>query len=353
MTSRGRLAPVSFCRKGRALAQVWMASVSVLETILTSQLAQKLSSRAGAVIALIGQDALEIVTLGSKITANTPMEIGSLTKPFTALLLAEAIQRGELRPDTRIDELLFNERWEGEPITVKHLATHTSGLPRLSMPRWRLFLHPRDPYRTYTRDYLHGYLRRNKPSLPAQVKTAYSNLGFAVLGLALEKASAQTYRQLLQSRLLDPLKMHATGLHVSGQPDLCERGHRANGRTTSVWHFDAYVACGGMVSTLTDLITATRAFLNPAHPIAETLNLTLQPRAEMLKGSGGLAWMIPNKDWAWHNGATFGYTSYLGINRLRGAGVVILCNQYLSKQATELGHQIMRHIAEKSAEKQL
>jgi len=327
-----------------------MASIAS-EAICISPLAQKLSSHAGAVVALIGPTSLEVIPLGSNITGDTPMEIGSLTKPFTALLLAEAIRRNELQPNTRIDELLFDEQWPGDPITVEHLATHTSGLPRLSMSLWTIMLHPLDPYRGYTRDYLLGYLRRRKPSVPAQVKAVYSNLGFAVLGLALEKASSQNYQHLLQGRLLDPMKMRASGLHLSGQPDLCERGHRASGRATPVWHFDAYAPCGAMVSTLTDLVGAARAFLDGTNPIADSLSLTLQPRATLLKNSVGLGWMIPDKDWFWHNGATFGYTSYLGINPLQGAGVAILCNQFLPKQATELGHQLMRSIASRATEK--
>ena len=97
----------------------------------SSSLATQLSPRAGAAIALIKDGATCVLTLGTGVDARTPVEIGSVTKVFTGLLLAQAVLRGEIALDSRVDEVLFNETWPGDAaITAELLATHRSGLPR-------------------------------------------------------------------------------------------------------------------------------------------------------------------------------------------------------------------------------
>jgi CubicO group peptidase (beta-lactamase class C family) len=314
--------------------------------VADSSLRQKLSAGVGAVVGLVRPTSLDVFPLGVSIGADTPMEAGSLTKPFTALLVADAVLRGEISLETRVDELLFGERWsEISAITVERLATHTSGLPRISMSKAEVLLHLLDPYRTYPRRHVLDYLRKRRPVAPAEPAVSYSNFGYAVLGLMLEKATSQSYEELLQDRMLDPIGMTASGLHLVGKPDRAERGHNANGGFTSVWHFDGYAPCGALVSTLEDLARAAQAFLDPTHPIQKALQLTVEPRAATPVGSVGLAWHSPaGADYFWHNGATFGYTSYLGIDRWRGAGIVILCNQFLASEVTALGHGLMRLI---------
>jgi len=312
------------------------------QTISASTLSQKLSPGAGAIIGLVGVDSLETFPLGTGVTADTPMEAGSLTKLFTGLLTAEAALGGQLALSTRLDELLFEEQWPGEPITVEHLATHTSGLPRLSISPLDIVLHRQDPYRSYGRKELLAWLRSHEPVVQNPV-FAYSNFGYAVLGAMLERATGQSYEHLLQTRILDPLRMSASGLHLTGRPDRTACGRRADGSSTSVWHFDAYAPCGALVTTLTDLATAAQAFLDLSYPLAQALAFALEPRAEMPGHNVGLAWLT-SKDarWSWHNGATFGYTSYLGLNRASSSPVVILSNQFLAADATALGHQLMR-----------
>jgi CubicO group peptidase (beta-lactamase class C family) len=313
-------------------------------TVLASDLKQKLSPGAGAVVAFLGTKTLNTFAVGTGVMEKMPMEVGSATKVFTALLVADAILRGEIQLPTRVDELLFGERWAGAPaITVGHLVSHTSGLPRLSMPAKDILLDPQDPYRTYTRQHLLDTLSRQEPRVPETLKFSYSNFGYAVLGLMLERATSRTYNELLVERLLAPLDMLESGLHLAGRPDRASPGFSANGDLTSVWHQDGYAPCGALVSTLNDMARAVQAFLDPSSCVAQALDVTLQPRMAISGGHVGFAWMIPEgSDWSWHNGATFGYTSYLGINRSQGMGIVILCNQFRANETTELGHRLMR-----------
>ena len=132
------------------------------------------------------------------------MEIGSLTKVFTAaLLIAEAVNRNELQLSTPIDRVLFGEPWPGPPaISAEELATHTSGLPRLSFGRWRAL--QADPYCGYTRTALLLYLEQTRPRSPRTPMYSYSNLGYAVLGLLLEKAASLPFEQLLPGASAEP-----------------------------------------------------------------------------------------------------------------------------------------------------
>ena len=143
---------------------------------------------------VIGPDLADVASLGAGVDAGTPMEIGSLTKVFTALLIAEAVLRKELELSSRIDQILFGTQWRGlAAISVEELATHTSGLPRLGLPLWKGL--SGDPYRSVSRDDLMAYLQRKRPRSPATHKYLYSNLGYAVL----ERSRRKRRRGLMRS----------------------------------------------------------------------------------------------------------------------------------------------------------
>jgi CubicO group peptidase (beta-lactamase class C family) len=312
--------------------------------VADSGLAKQLHAKASALVALVAGDAMEVVELGSGVNASTPMEIGSLTKPFTALLIAEAIRRGELKLSDRVDEILFGCCWPGaEAVTVGELATHTSGLPRLSFGLSKALR--RDPYRNYTREDLLVYLDRTKPRSPANPAFSYSNLGYAVLGLMLERTASQTFASLMEQRVLGPMGMGATGLQLAGGADLASRGYNVFGRRASLWHMDAYAPCGAMASTLGDLTLAARSFLDAQSPIGAALALTTEPKATVPGGSVGLAWMLPSAGAAfWHNGATAGYSSYLGVNTQERVAAIVLANHACMRETTEVGTKLMRLI---------
>ena len=315
---------------------------SIEEALATSRLARKLSPLAGVIGGVIGPNSADLLSLGKGIDAETPMEIGSLTKVFTALLVAEAVRRKELELSRPIDEILFGTRWQGPAaISVEELATHTSGLPRLGLPFWKVF--SADPYRSVSHHDLIAYLRRKRPSSPAIREFLYSNLCFAVLGLLVEKAASRPYTELLDERLCRPIGLEKTRIQSAAEPDLAVPGFRASGQSAALWHWDAYAPCGGLVSTFNDLTVLVRSFLDPDSPIAEALDLATQPRfAREGGGHVGLGWMLPpSGDSFWHNGGTGGYSSYLGVNRKHGRGVILLANQALAQETTELGTTLM------------
>jgi CubicO group peptidase (beta-lactamase class C family) len=320
-------------------------SKTIEATVQRSRLARKLSPAAGVIAGVVGPDSVDVVSLGTGVDAGTPMEIGSLTKVFTALLIAEAVRRNELRLSSPIDEILFGQHWSGPPaISVEELATHTSGLPRLGLPLWKVLLD--DPYRSESRDGLMTHLQCKRPRSPATRKHLYSNLGYAVLGAVAEKAAARPYAELLEARLFHPLGLENTRVQFASGPGLVAPGWLAGGQRAALWHWDAYAPCGGLVSTFDDLAMAVRGFLDADGPIAEALDLTTRPRFALGGGAHvGLGWMLPTAGSSfWHNGGTHGYSSFLGVNRERKLGVVVLANQGLTEATTELGIELMRWI---------
>jgi CubicO group peptidase (beta-lactamase class C family) len=294
---------------------------------------------------VIGPDSAEVISLGTGIDSDAPIEIGSLTKVFTALLIAEAVLRDELELSSPIDQVLFGTQWPGAAaISIEELATHTSGLPRLGLPLLKVFSD--DPYRNLRRSDLMTYVQRKCPRSPAAHKFLYSNLGYAVLGAVAEKAGSRPYAELLEERLFGPLGLKKTLIQFASGPDLVVPGYRSSGRSTPPWHWDAFAPCGGLVSTFDDLAVAVRGFLDPASSLSEALELTTRTRFP-LDGGGhvGLAWMLPAAGSSfWHNGGTYGFSSYAGGDSQQKLGVIVLANQGLAQETTELGTALMRLI---------
>jgi CubicO group peptidase (beta-lactamase class C family) len=312
------------------------------ERVLHSELAKTLKGKAGAVVAVVQGDATEVIMLGRDVDASTPMEIGSLTKGFTGLLLAEMLQRGEVALEARVDHAL-GEAWPDEPITLLDLATHMSGLPKLSvLPQVGLL---GDPYRKLDREHVLRWLKQRQPHLAGERAFGYSNLGFAVLGLVLENATGVAYKALLRERVLEPMGLNATRLQMSDGPTLVRGGFSMLGLRAKPWHFQAYAPCGALVSTADDLLKAVRLWIDAKGTQAETVETAVRPRRQVPRGSIGLAWITPEGgQWHWHNGATFGYASYLGFSRASQCGVVVLTNQFSAQAPTELGNALMQQL---------
>lgn len=324
--------------------EAWEAAVR------ESAWATGLKSRAGAVAGLLLDGTLSFLELGRGVGAETPMEVGSVTKGFTGLLLADAVMRGEVDLESRVDEVIFAQHrakpWPGAPaVTLLELATHTSGLPRLSMKAQVGLLG--DPYRWYGEGHLLRYLERVQPRTPAEPKFAYSNLGFAILGLALERAAGKPYARLLQERVLDPLAMQASALQRVGTT-LVTRGYNMFGLRAGPWHFRAYAPCGALVSTAQDLLRATTMLVDESGPLAGSLPFATEPRVRTPLGWVGLGWMQPeSRRYVWHNGGTYGYSAYVAFSTEARAGVVLLANRFGAQKMTVLGHELMRGLTAK------
>lgn len=264
---------------------------------------------------------------------DTVFEIGSVTKTFTALLLAQSVLAGELTLDTPVATLLPGFKIpsrNGKPITLGLLAEQYSGLPRLPGN-----LRPADlgdPYADYGRDRLKAFL--SGYALPRDPGAAYeySNLGFGLLGDALAQHAHLGYGELLRRKVLAPLGMHSSGVELT--PALRERlapGHDERGQPAKHWRLGALEGAGALLSSGADMLPYLQASMGQRKtPLNAAMALTHTPRRDIGDSDRiGLAWMIhhtPQGDVVWHNGETGGYSSFMGFTSDGRRGVVILAN---------------------------
>jgi D-alanyl-D-alanine-carboxypeptidase/D-alanyl-D-alanine-endopeptidase len=291
---------------------------------LTRQAVQRLEQRRhGVVIAALAGDTTEIRSAGG-LTADSRLEIGSVTKSFTSLVLARLAERGE----GRLDQLLNDFLPAPAGITLRHLATHTSGLPRLPkglVLRALLRRDMSDPYADCTADFLIENLSRIRPGTPGK-RFRYSNLGAGLLGLALSRHAGLSYADLVAREVTTPLGLTATGL---GGPVV--QGHRANGRPAGPWDLADLAGAGGLRSTATDLVRFVRAhYEESVITPAVTLQLATEFRTNPFH-TARLGWMSqrlhPSQGGhlqIFHNGQTGGYYSFAAFDPEKRVGVVML-----------------------------
>ncbi len=261
-------------------------------------------------------------------------EIGSITKVFTASLLADMVARGEARLDDPVANYLpraVRMPVRGRPVTLLDLATQPSGLPR--MPDNFSQRDSSNPYADYSVQQLYEFLSRYQLPRDPGAAYEYSNLGMGLLGHALALKAGMSYEQLVTHRILRPLGMKETSITLTkGLDARLAPGHDGEGHVVHNWDLPTLAGAGALRSTATDLITFMVANLDStATPLSRTLyqthgerQATNDPNLKI-----GLAWHIlsrPVGKIVWHNGGTGGYRSFIGFDPVRRIGVVVLCN---------------------------
>ncbi|HEX7678961.1 MAG TPA: serine hydrolase domain-containing protein, partial [Thermoanaerobaculia bacterium] len=209
----------------------------------------------GIVVGVIDPSGRRTVAYGSTkkgegpVDANTVFEIGSITKVFTSLLLADAVQRGEVALTDPVSKYLppnvkVPERG-GKKITLVDLATHTSGLPRMPTN-----FHPRDPgnpYADFSVAQLYEFLSSVELTRDIGSKYEYSNLGGGLLGHALALRAGTDYETLVRTRILEPLGMKSTAITLSkAMKDRLAPGHNAELQPVANWDIPTLAGAGAL-----------------------------------------------------------------------------------------------------------
>lgn len=349
---------------GFALLTCAMTSFAQTPSLLDDDARRMATERVNAgaypslVIGIVRGDKQEIVPFGGA-RENTIYEIGSVTKTFTALLLADAVTRGDLSLDDPVQKLLpgFTIPQSGtRAITLRDLATQSSGLPRL--PENLMPKNAENPYADYSPARLREFLASYKlPRNPGETYE-YSNLGFGLLGHALATRANRSYAELVQKRITAPLAMNDTAVTLS--PQMTERfiaGHSAPKTTAHAWDFDALAGAGAIRSTAHDMLIYLRTMMKrDSGPLAKAATLAIAPirATDIPSRKIGLAWMTEShggRDIVWHNGMTGGYASFVGFTADGARGVVILTN--ISQDVSDLGMRILAPEAPKPAAKEI
>ncbi len=265
--------------------------------------------------------------------ANTVFEIGSITKVFTGILLAALVEEGRVRYEDPVASHLppgtQMPSWNGREIMLVELSTQVSGLPRLPdlQP-----VNMADPYAAYGADELYAFLARHQLRRAPGEAYEYSNLGVGLLGHVLALAAGTTYEAAVASRISEPLGLDDTAVTLS--PELESRfaiGHNALGQPVPYWTFDALAAAGALRSTAADMLDFLVANLDPpVSRVGAALAASHEPRARVSDTMRiGLGWHILSAaegEIVWHNGGTAGFRTFIGFDKARRIGVVVLAN---------------------------
>ncbi|MDZ7898251.1 MAG: serine hydrolase domain-containing protein [Arcicella sp.] len=305
---------------------------------------------------------------------NTMFEIGSITKVFTTLILADLVKKDSIQLNEPIINLLPKKKYSYSKsindITILNLATHTSGLPRVTNRSingilWSRIFPPLaistlifgyfNPYRNYDTTKLFRDLRHIRLDNKVGSKSSYSNFGMTTLGYILTNKSKLNYDDLLTKTVLDTLRMNKTFLDLpESEYDNIADGHNKFGMKTPKWTFkDKMQSTGAINSTVHDLMKFLEVNLEGQknlylHNLFDDCQTTRYKISE--QRSIGLAWIktksenTNNQEIIWHNGGTGGFRSFLGFNKETKTGIVILSNSVKSvdKLAIDILKMLMK-----------
>lgn len=307
------------------------------------------SEGSGAAIGFIDNGHISYYAYGTKaidnadpITQDTMFEIGSLTKVFTTISLADMINDGLVSLDDPIEKYLPSHvkvpQKDGSKITLRQLATHTSGLPRL--PENMPMKNPDNPYADYTLELLYAALGSTTLSTKPGEVCAYSNFGSGLLGHIIELIEHKPYVQIINDRILSKLGMNHTAINLSPElQSLLASGH-VDYKVVDNWDIPALPGAGALRSTIYDMtqfLAANMGLITTS--LHQAMAASHQEQFADSTVTAGLGWLITkhnNDQIVWHNGATGGYKSFLGFNMHKKRGVVILSNAHNSVDALGL-----------------
>jgi CubicO group peptidase (beta-lactamase class C family) len=293
---------------------------------------------------------------------GTLFEIGSISKTFTATMLAMAVDQGKLKLDDPVNKYLPDSipllKYGGKTATIRMLSNHTSGIPRMPADFLTKVVNNRDPYASYTIPDLYSFLRRLKLGREPGSSFEYSNIGVGLLGTILQKLYGKSYEQLLTGFISGPLGMSDTRVAIRPADSVrFASGYDDKGAYAGPWNLSAaFAGAGAIRSTARDLLkyaaaemgagssaAASGAVSSAAAGSAASASTAASVPVSLAKAMGltqvitfsddrtriGLGWMYGrpgNNDVLFHDGGTGGYRSYLAIDVKKRMALVLLTN---------------------------
>lgn len=299
------------------------------------------SEAVGAAVGVIDQRKIRFFFFGKKsiydaepISENTIFEIGSITKVFTTLILMDMVTNGDVNLDEPIETYLPGIKipeFQGKKISLRHLATHHSGLP--SLPDNFNPKNPMNPYEDYSVDDLYHFLSHHTLQRAPGERFEYSNVGMGLVGHILSKKAGVEYEELVLKRICEKLEMKNTTINLSSEMKKhFAKGHHQK-QEVPHWDIPTLGGAGALRSNLKDMtqfLSACMGLINNS-PISDLL-IKCQKKQYGAKASGdgiGLGWIISHLNHAdiiWHNGGTGGFRTFLGFNPKTKKGIVVLSN---------------------------
>lgn len=301
------------------------------------------------------------------VTLDTRYRIASITKTFTATAILQLRDAGKLKLDDALSDYLkwFDLRYEGAPaITLRHLLSHTSGLPRdASVPHWT-----DNEFQLW--DEVIATTKLRKPMMPPLEDYSYSNLGYSLLGGVVEVVSGMPWAEYIQKNILDPLDMKDTVVTPDGTEARLATGYisQDEARQRKAAPFVAtngFSASASMASSVNDLVKYARFHLNTKDStILSKHSLREMHQVHWLeknwKSGYGLGIGVTRiGDWqvSGHSGGYKGYLTQFLMCREHNFGVIVLTNsldsnpfQYVERAYKLVLPEVLKVTAPKPAE---
>jgi D-alanyl-D-alanine-carboxypeptidase/D-alanyl-D-alanine-endopeptidase len=345
----------TICVYGQTPVESPVPSSEKIRQILVDRLGPS-PNHVGIVVGVIDPAGRRVIAVGSAgenrgaVDGNTVFEIGSITKVFTSLLLADMVERGEVALDDPVAKYLppdvkMPER-NGRAITLEDLARHRSALPPLPT-NLNEGADPQNPYAHYSVKQLYSFLSSYELSRDIGAEFEYSNLGGGLLGHVLALRAGTDYETLVRTRICLPLGMRSTAIFLpADMKSRLAEGHNGQFESTKNWDLPTLAGAGALRSTATDMLSFLAAQLGyedkglaPAIAASRSAWMPAGPGMEI-----ALGWLKrPKKDSEiiWHNGGTGGYRSFAGFDPKARTGVVVLTNVSTLVGVDDLGFHLL------------
>ena len=282
---------------------------------------------------------------GRDVNGDTVFFIGSVSKTFTALLLQDAVERGEMKPDDPVAKYLPTSikmpAHGGKEITLLDLATHAAGFP--GNPDNMTGATVKEQYETYTVEKMYAFLSGYTLSRDPGTEFEYSNVGMALLGHVIALKAGTNFESLVVNRICRPLHMDSTCIALT--PELKARlamGHDDSGKPSPPWKLQAYSPAGDVHSTANDLLkyVSAHAGLAPSSltPLMKETHVVRFKDSRGLSGVPGFgvfgrtamdwvdrgAYQPPGMELLGHAGGAGSYHAWVGFDKKQRRGVVVL-----------------------------
>lgn len=298
----------------------------------------------GAVVAILRPGGRSVIAHGPvdrpkarRLGADSVFEIASLSKVFTALVLADCVVRGEARLDDPLAAYappgLTVPQFEGRPITLADLATHTSGLP-LRPGNIQGAPDAANKYAGYSLEQLYADLPNHTLTAAPGTTFRYSNLGVALLGQGLARKAGMPFAELLRARVTGPLGLADTQFgEAAAWGTRRAQGHDVDLEPVATSDDGVLSPAGGLRSTADDLLRFLALFLAGAGPgelpEAAKLMLGVDRPGDDADTRMALGWRrtrVHDETYYWSHGSGDGARTFMGFNPARGIGVVALAD---------------------------
>lgn len=283
------------------------------------------------------------------VSNETQFEIGSNTKVFTGLLLANELVSGRVTEQTVIDKYVKVNKNIQNKIKLVDLADYTSGLPSLHDSASLAELEKKDnhhPLDRVTNEYLLKTVA-NTSSIPSYGEYEYNNFSFGLLGYILCKANNITYDALLKSTILKPMGMQHTYATVDSNEKLA-RGYD-EGRRAPFLHISGLEGAGLIKADMPDMMQFIKCQVQGGCDIDNVLAAANKHYYETEAMTTALGWHISRRygsDYYVMRGDTYGASSAMAFSKDKKYGVVIMLNSSNSGVTQSLLAQLLTRVVE-------